>query len=311
MILYVKHNEIDKERWDTSVTRALNTRIYAYSWYLDIISPGWDALVEGDYKSIFPLTHHQKGGVPYLFQPFFAQQLGLFSDTIITHEKMEEFIHAIPPTFRFVEIQLNSMNIVTGEEGKIPSRINHELDLGSSYSELISKYAQNTRRNLKKAQNAGLEVRQTVTSNELVSLFRENFGKQEGKLKDCHYSMMQQVIEEGMKQGKGVLCGSFTSTGELDAAAFFILDQARAYYLFAASSSGARENGAMFLLIDNFVKNRANKSLILDFEGGNDPNLGRFYKSFGAKEVYYPRLIINRLPGIIQPLQRLWREIRR
>jgi hypothetical protein len=60
----------------------------------------------------------------------------------------------------------------------------------------------------------------------------------------------------------------------------------------------ARENGAMFLLIDRFLSEHAGKSLKLDFEGGNDPNLGRFYKSFGAAEVPYPAIQINRLPMI-------------
>ena len=116
MILHLKHNEINKESWDIALTRALNARTYAYSWYLDIISPGWEALVEDDYNCIFPLTHHQKWGVPYLFQPFFAQQLGLFSGQAIPFGKLDEFIHAIPSSFRFVEIQMNSMNEVAGND---------------------------------------------------------------------------------------------------------------------------------------------------------------------------------------------------
>jgi hypothetical protein len=35
--------------------------------------------------------------------------------------------------------------------------------------------------------------------------------------------------------------------------------------------------------------------LLLDFEGGNDANLGRFYKSFGAVDVPYPALSVTRL----------------
>ena len=93
----------------------------------------------------------------------------------------------------------------------------------------------------------------------------------------------------------GYILGSKTKTGTLSAGAFFLFDQERVYFLFAASSAEARENGAMFLLIDEFIAENAGKNFLLDFEGGNDPNLGRFYKSFGAFAVSYQALQLNRL----------------
>ena len=38
----------------------------------------------------------------------------------------------------------------------------------------------------------------------------------------------------------------------------------------------------MPFLIDQFIKTSANSSFLFDFEGSNDENLARFYKSFGA-----------------------------
>ena len=66
--------------------------------------------------------------------------------------------------------------------------------------------------------------------------------------------------------------------------------------LFAATDYSTRENGSMFLLLDAFIREHANQPLLLDFEGGNDPNLGRFYKSFGARETTYPFIRISRIP---------------
>jgi hypothetical protein len=62
-----------------AIARSFNGIVYAYSWYLDIVSPGWDALVKDDYKSVMPLTWRKKYGIKYLYQPFFTQQLGVFS----------------------------------------------------------------------------------------------------------------------------------------------------------------------------------------------------------------------------------------
>jgi hypothetical protein len=84
MINYLKHTEIDKALWDECIAQSVNRRVYAFSWYLDIVCPGWDALVGDNYMHVFPLTHRRKWGVGYLYQPFFAQQLGLFSRDLLT-----------------------------------------------------------------------------------------------------------------------------------------------------------------------------------------------------------------------------------
>ena len=104
MINYLKHNEIDKKKWDGCIDSCSNNLIYAYSWYLDIVSPGWNALVENDYETMMPLTGNKKYGVEYLFPPYFAQQLGVFSKEKITKEKINRFLGAIPSHYKFIEM---------------------------------------------------------------------------------------------------------------------------------------------------------------------------------------------------------------
>jgi len=310
MIHYLKHSAIDKDRWDACIARSCNRRIYAFSWYLDIVCPGWEALTEDDYTRVFPLTGNRKMGIGYLYQPFFTQQLGLFSPEPITVKHVTEFIEAIPAKFRFVEIQLNTQNFHLPEDGVASTRLNHELDLSSSYEGLATAYAQNTRRNIRKAADQEVTLGSVVGTEDLISLFRENFGDREGKLSDIHYEMIRKIINRCVERQTGYIRGAYSNSGLLSAASFFLFDEHRVYFLFAASSSEARENGAMFLLIDRFIHDHAQKPMILDFEGGNEPNLGRFYKSFGAKEVAYPALRINRLPKIAERALYFARKIR-
>lgn len=295
MINYIRHNQIDKIRWDDCISRSVNRKVYAFSWYLDLVCPGWDALVANDYSSVFPLTHHRKWAISYLAQPYFAQQLGIFSPDEISEKQVAGFIQAIPDRFKFVEIHLNSMNRYTGREESATTRINYELDLASDYQVLAGKYSQNVKRNLRKSAESELTLNRSTTVDDLIGLFRENFGEREGKLQACHYETLRKLMHYCMEHNQGYILSSNANNGVLSAAAFFLFDQARVYYLFAASGSGARENGAMFLLIDRFIYGNAGKPLILDFEGGNDQNLGRFYKSFGAMQVLYPVLRLNRL----------------
>lgn len=311
MIIYLRHTQIDKTRWDDCISRSVNRRVYAFSWYLDLVCPGWDALAEDDYSIVFPLTHNRKWTINYLSQPYFAQQLGIFSPNVISESQVADFIRAIPRKFKFIDIHLNSMNRYVSGKAETKFRVNHEFDLKSGYEALARKYSQNTRRNIRKAQDAQINLSRTITVDELIGLFRGNFGKKEGKLHECHYDTMQRLIDHCLNNNLGHILGSNTKEGILSAAAFFLFDQSRVYFLFAASSLEARGNGAMFFLIDRFIADNAGKSLIFDFEGGNDPNLGRFYKSFGAIEVPYPALLITRLSKMAEKGLYFMRKLRK
>ena len=78
MIRYLTHNQIDKQRWDDCIEKSPDGIVYAWSWYLDVVHPSWEALVEDDYEAVMPLTGNKKFGVNYLFQPFFTQKFGTF-----------------------------------------------------------------------------------------------------------------------------------------------------------------------------------------------------------------------------------------
>jgi len=310
MIHYLKHTGIDKHRWDDCIDRSFNRRIYAYSWYLDLVCPGWEALVEDDYIRVFPLTWRRKWGINYLFQPFFTQQLGIFSPEALTVTHINGFIRTIPHKFRFAEINLNSGNNVTIADGVATLRYNHEICLDQNYEMLCVGYSQNTRRNIRKAVELEVCLGKVVRTDDLISLFRENFGKKEGKLRDADYETIRKIISFCLSRKMGYVMGAYSDAGILCAAAFFLFDRDRAYFLFAASSPEARENGAMFMLIDRFIADNAQKQFMLDFEGGNDPNLGRFYKSFGATVVSYPALRINHLPGLAELVLYFTRKLR-
>ena len=78
-IQLLSSNRIDKREWDECIRMSTNGLIYAKSFYLDHLHKNWCALVADDYEWVFPITARTKWTVPYLFQPAFSQQLGLFA----------------------------------------------------------------------------------------------------------------------------------------------------------------------------------------------------------------------------------------
>jgi hypothetical protein len=310
MIRYLRHKEIDCNKWDRCIAQSVNGLVYACSWYLDIVSPGWEALEQDDYRSVFPLTGASKMGIHYLRQPFFTQQLGLFSTGLLSKESVAEFLNAIPAKYRLAEIHLNAFNRVDPAQFDTVVRRNHELELVQPYEILAARYSQNTQRNIRKAAAAGVTVKRKVDPDDLIRLFRDNFGKKEGKLSYKDYLTITRLITHSLRNSSGIIMGAAAEEGSLDAAAFFLMDKSRYIFLFSASDFATRDNGAMFLLVDTFIREHSNRPLILDFEGGHDPGLGRFYKGFGAAETGYPMVRINRLPPLMDTGRALLKKIR-
>jgi len=299
MIKYLQHDTINKSKWDQCIKNAFNGNICAYSWYLDIISEDWDALIEDDYESVFPITHRRKHGISYLYQPFFTQQLGVFSRNLLSEEVIERFLEHIPSKFKFIEINLNKYNKLDQEKYHLNQMLNHELDLISDYESIYSNYSQNIKRNIKKANSQNVSIVKNIKPDEIIDLFRKNKGKEFRHLKDDDYLKLKRIIYTCLYKGKAQIYGAYTERNNFCAGSVFIISHKKAILLFSATDDIARKNGAMSLLIDSFINSHAQSHLTLDFEGSNDLNLARFYKSFNSSEVFYPHLRINKLPFIV------------
>jgi hypothetical protein len=236
-------------------------------------------------------------GIRYISQPYFAQQLGVFSREHLTEPLVEQFLQAIPSRFSFIHLHLNSMNKIDHGKYTVIPRLNHELDLIPKYETIFSGYNQNTRRNIRKALDQNLSIHRKVGPDELITLFKANYGRNESSLKFRHYTTLRLLMTHCLKDTFSIILGVYLPDHTLCAGVFLLRDRDRVIYHFAASDKNARDNGAMFLLIDMFIKEHSGQPLILDFEGSADTNVARFYKGFGAKEIGFNEILINRLPG--------------
>lgn len=311
MIRYIDRDHIDEKRWNDCIDRSFNGNLYGYSWFLDIVGPEWGALVEDDYERVFPLVHRKKFGMHYVYQPFFTQQLGLYSTSVLNAEILHDFIRAIPGKFKHAEINLNTLN--KGDEARfdLVPQLNHELDLIHSYEKIRAGYSENLLRNLKKAEKAGLSVSKNIRPEEVIALFRENRGAEFPHLRDADYIRLRRIAYTAMYKGLAGIWGVYDHRNRLAAGAFFIKSHNKAVFLFSGMGPEGRETGAMPFLIDSYIRQHAGKHLTFDFDGSNDPNLARFYKSFGSRECRYLRLTVSRLPGILHLVAGTWRKIKR
>lgn len=307
MIQYLEHNKIDKKKWDSTIAECGN--IYAYSWYLDIVHSGWEALVEDDYQAVMPLTGGKKFGVNYLFQPYFVQQLGVFSKASMTPEKNNTFLQAIPKKYRFAEIRLNESNTFNDDVQGIEYHRNVILDLNQDYEIIKANYHTNTKRNLAKAENNNLQVVNTVIPYHVVALFTDNRGALLDKWGDAEYARLTQLTKVAVARKAAFILGvTEKGVGELLCAAIFMKTNDRITFLFSGLKQEGKDKQAMTYLLDQVIQQNANRPLTFDFEGSDDDNLARFYLGFGSTEVKYPSYAFNWLSPVGKALLRVWKN---
>ena len=307
MIHYLEHKAIDKAKWDAIIAEYGN--VYARSWYLDIVHPGWEALVEDDYLSVMPLTGGKKFGINYLFQPFFVQQLGVFSKTPMTPEKTSAFLEAIPEKYRFAEIRLNESNALGEGYKGVEYHRNVLLDLNQDYEAIRDHYHQNTKRNLAKAESSNLQLVDTVIPYHVVALFRDNRGASLDKWGDAEYARLTRLAQTAINHKNAFILGvSEKGVGQLLCAAIFMKTDDRITFLFSGLTEGGKQRQAMTYLLDQVIKKHAKQSVTFDFEGSDDDNLARFYLGFGGTEVRYPSYNLNRLSFIGKALLKVWKK---
>ena len=100
---YLSHHQINQLLWDECIDNAQNSMPYAYSWYLNTVAPdAWNALVLGDYLAVMPLPTRTKWSiVPYIYQPYWLQQLGIFSTFALSDNLINNFLKKIPVEFKY------------------------------------------------------------------------------------------------------------------------------------------------------------------------------------------------------------------
>ncbi|MFM8431384.1 MAG: hypothetical protein ACKOA1_01170, partial [Bacteroidota bacterium] len=247
MIRHLLNEEIDKRRWDACVTNSSAPFVYSESWFLDIVSPGWEGLVSDDYEAVFPLAVRKRLGIRYVFQPPFSQQLGSFGSI-----DADQFLHSIPKDIKLVDMQLNESN--SCNHFKSEKRPNLSLSLASDIDSIRKNYSENLRRNLKRSSKADFVPTDNIGTQELIRLFRECRGKSIGQMNDREYGILEKIVATAVTKKRVEFQGLRDTSGRLLAGAIFLRSGHGWIFFFSATHPLGRETGAMSSVIDRFIE---------------------------------------------------------
>jgi len=282
-IKYLKHTQIDKDKWDDCVTQSSNFKIFAFSWWLDIVSPGWHALVLDDYKAVMPLTWKKKYGLLYLIQPIFCQQLGVFS--VHNQNYKELFFKSIPKKFLYVRICITN-GLQSIQKGREKERTNYLLPLKDNYENIQDRYNKSTKKSIRKAVNRKVSTSSCLQDECIAFLKREYYNLLNVEMEK--FDILNQILSVGSSQGEPKFFGAYENNSML-AASCCLLANKHIFMTMVASPAG-KEKRALFLLIDEMIKFYSSQDVVLDFGGSDVVSIAYVFSGFGAIKVPYTEI---------------------
>lgn len=322
-LIYLKHHNIDFERWDACLAASSNYLIYAKANYLSADCPTWEAIVtvneDGKYETILPIPARQKMGIRYVSQPYFCQQLAVFSRLeTVPASFLNEALLLLQQRFWYCnryflsleKIQFQDSHFQQNTELQIKSYFSHLLPLNKPYEELLDNFTNDRKQNLRRAQNAGWTMVPSKRFEDLVALHQaHNELKAVGRnLNFDAYKPYIVLVNKLLIEGKARLVFA-QKNGINEAGCLFVFSGNRIIYLFNGASQMGRKQHGRLLIINEVIKQYAGKNYIFDFEDPFDASeVSAYYATFGSLKEPYVGFEWTRLPPIARWLLKLRRR---
>lgn len=298
MIEFVPHHRIDRDHWEAVLDRCTGPVWYGRSEVLDAACPAWDALVDRDGDAVMPLTHRERFGVRYLYQPFTLQQLGVFSphpSSALT----AAFLEAVEERFPFADIYLRDESMDARVGGwTFTAHQDLVLDLADDPKTVERGYRSNLRRILRAGLPPGTEHDGAVGSEEFLAYLEGSAAFRSWRVAAHQVASMRRVMAAASRRGEARIEGIRTH-GKLVAAGFFVHAGERTIFLKGLASPEGRTINAMHQLMHAVIRDRVGRDRWFDMAGSDQPGLARFYRAFGARPQLYLQAVMNRLPPLV------------
>lgn len=278
-IQLIRQEDIDRLKWDSCVHYAINGNVYGYAWFLNNVAKTWDALVEGEYESVFPLVWRENFlGVKELYQPPLIRELGVYSVHVLSKARIRSFLNAIPEEYKLINISLNEQNApLLNEQFEWQERSNHQLLLDEPYEKIEAHYSDRLKNAIAQAENAGLKVTSNLKPEAIAEFYRQHTTDRRELTRTFH--ALHRIMYNVLHRGKGFASGVLDGKGELCAVNFYIYSHNKLVSLIPVVSPKGRQAFALPFMTDVLLRTNSGRPLILDFNRGEEDE---WAKEFGT-----------------------------
>lgn len=283
------------------VTGQYTNSLFEEEWWLDAVAPQqWKAIELKDNSGCvyarFPYCEQRKFGKKVLGTPKLTQTLGIYiKDTgaktakRLSREKdiLIEIIKNLPNINQDFFLDSNNQYFMPfyWKRYKISPAISYRINDLSDEKKIWAGFKENIKTDIKKAQKQ-LCVRDDLPIEELITIQKKTFQRQNRKL-PYDEELIRNIDKAANKRNQRKFLCAVDDENRIHAAAYFVFDERRCYYLIGGGDPELRNSGAGALLVWEGIKFAMTVSEVFDFEGSMIEDIERFFRGFGGEPITY------------------------
>jgi hypothetical protein len=298
MITYIKRKDLEVEKYDACIENSLQSRVYAFSWYLDIVADNWDVLVLDDYKAVMPIPWKKKYFIRYVHPPLWLLELGVFSlDATIN---FQIFFKTLFRAFRFVESRLNTDMKIDADSVFLEPKEMQVVSLEQGYDAVFNNYRKDRKKDLAKANKLDLTEKWKDSAVNLITLFKNNVGKRTPNIQESDYIILKKLMTICIEKRVGEVLSIYDNENQIVASGFFLKHKKTVTILVSSTDFKNRKNGANTFLIDKAIQEYEKDFDIFNFGGSSIQSIAKYFLSFGGNSLNYQQIKLNTLPFLFK-----------
>ena len=300
-------SEAEYRTWDELVEASPQGSLFCRSWWLKVVGPDIRVLGYFDRGRLvagIPMFSRKRFGIKFCTMPNLTQTWGVVIEPIegkpvhqVTRQMEVLTIFARHLAAEQVFLQRFHPSVVNflplhwlgfREVCRVTYVIEHLCDLDRVWAEM----RENQRREIRKAEKRGIVVERC--DSEIVA---QNLAKtyvRQGLQSPAKADHLRLIYHAAQQNDAGECFAARDAGGRVHAAAMLVWDRKRAYYLTGGGDPTLRTSGATALLLWKMIQFSSGRSSIFDFEGSQIPAVERFFRAFGASQVWYHE--ISKMP---------------
>lgn len=312
MEVFISTNKsLNATEWDEFVYQSPQGNIYHLYAYLSHLPGDWQAVIvweSGRIAAAFPFSAKTKWGISYAVQPYFAQYFGILfgskSENVYKNlefqKKAIQLIHEALPG----EIKYFDYNFAPEFDYELPLQwlgwrqrtlYTYWVDLGKGYESVIQSCASHVRREIKKADQAGLIVQVENNPELVVEILKTAKPEAVRQINDCFFKALCKNARHFYEQGKCCCFIGYDGDVPIAGIIYFFYREKMIYYQ-GSTLPAYKNSGIMSKIIAESIQKFGHQYRYLDFDGSMIEPIERFFRGFGAFPVRYSNFTLNRLP---------------
>jgi hypothetical protein len=289
----------------------LSTSLFEEPWWLDAVAPGsWQEVRASDGSEasarIAVQVLRRRGLVVVRNPPLTPVTGPAFILTAQKHEgrmaQMRTLVEGIISTLP--KGHLVRLGFAPGFDDHLPFRwAGFQVGLSCTYriddlhdlEQVWAGLSESCRRAVRKAKKS-LIVRSDLPISTAIDCIEQTFVRQERNLPFSRRTLESAIEAAQLRQSATCLVAE-DAAGRPHASAIIVHDDRCAYYLAGGADPVLRSSGAQSLLLWSAIERASQIAKAFDFEGSSNPQIERFFRSFGPRRV--PVLAVARRVALL------------